>query len=619
MSLSLSKEEDTAKRSLSRSFNLLSKVDQVKVLLFIGAQLLVSLLDTLGILLMGVVASLGLSLSSGSHSPATVETILHYIGVANVQPAKLLPMCGIAVVCLLLVRTVLSLLISLKTYRFLAEKSGEVSFKFIGMLLKAPFSWIRKQSVNDLSFALTQGVQYTVIGVLGQFIVMASEICILILIFAILIWVNPLMALVTSVFFASFGTFIYLRVGKNISTLAELASEKVVEGNQQVQNSLNLFREISIMSRAEKIGKDFKDSRLESGILFSQLNWLQLIPKFSVELAVVLGGFFLVLTSTITSGYVNAITDLVIFLAATSRLAPSALRLQQSLIAIRAFAGQSVQSLFYFEKLLEIQEPNVTSPPLLTASKSSLEKTHIPTVDFRHVFFSFDDEVEPVLKDITFHMDPGEVIALVGPSGSGKSTLCDLLLGLFIPSQGEILIDESLARDYVRRNPGLVSYLPQDTLIVPGTLSENVVIGLSSADIDEDDLILALKRAEIFEFVQTFRDGVCVQIGETGMQLSGGQRQRLGLARALYSRPELLVLDEPTSALDAETEDALMQTLSLMKGDCSILVIAHRLSTLRFVDKVMYMENGEILASGTVSDVRKKVPRFDIQAGLQGL
>jgi ABC-type multidrug transport system fused ATPase/permease subunit len=615
MFLSTKIKEDSVRRSISRSLNLLSGKDQVRIYLFISAQLLVSILDTLGVLLMGAVASLGLEFISPSQSTKSIGSFLQHFGIKETSPERLLPVFGVGVIALLLTRTLLSLLISMRTYKFLAVSSGEISERLIKGLLAAPFSWIRKQGTNDLSFALTQGVQNSIIGVLGQFIVFVSEICFLVLMFGILFWVNPLMTLVASLFFFVFGSIVYLSVGRHISSLSSRASEKVIEGNQQVQNVLNLFREIYILSRAKRLETDFKESRMESGLLFSQISWLQLVPKFSVEVAVVLGAFFLAITSALTSNYVSAIADLVVFLAATSRLAPSALRLQQSLIGVRGFAGAAMKSFTYYEMLLkpQTQEVHLESP-----YSTSAKMEEIQGVEFNNVSYVFDDGDVPVISNVSFQIAPGEVIALVGASGSGKSTLCDLLLGLLIPSLGTIAIGGVSARDWIQCCPGTVSYLPQETLIIPGTIGENITIGIPEEDVDQNALHKAILNSQLFDFVQSQPNGIHQLIGESGIKLSGGQRQRVGIARALYSKPKLLILDEPTSALDAETENLLLQTLKAMKGKSSILIVAHRLSTLKFVDRIMYLEDGVLLASGDVAAVRKAVPRFDIQAGLQG-
>lgn len=612
-------QELSVRQSVLRSLSLLNRRNQIKVFVFIGAQLLVSILDSLGILLMGVVVSLGLSLTSSSKSSSSLDFLLHYVGVQTLTPQQLLPLCGAAVAVLLLIRTGISLFISLKTYRFLAQRGSEVSATFIAKLLSSPFWWIRNQSVNELSFALTQGVQYSIIGVLGQFIILVSELCFLILMLIVLVSVNFLMAIVAVIFFFSFGSLVYLQVGRQISSLSEKTTEKVIEGNQQIQNSLNLFREIFTKSREKAFEDEFRSSRYESGMLFAQLNWLQLVPKFAVEVAVVLGAFFLALASALSGGYVSAVTDLAVFLAATSRIAPSALRLQQSLMSTRAYAGQSLKSFQYYHELATLQPSRLQFNELDTKSRVNSSLSHIPVVDFNKVSYKFIDSSTPVLENISFTITAGETVALVGSSGSGKSTLCDLFLGLHTPTSGSALIDGVPAIQFVKKHPGCISYLPQETLIIPGTISENIAIGVSPSELDQHELTQAIEKSQLVEFIHALPDGLAQSLGDVGLKLSGGQKQRIGLARALYARPKLLVLDEPTSSLDAETEDAFLRALKVMRGECSVLIIAHRLSTLKFVDRVMYIENGRILAIGSVDDVKRAVPRFDIQAGLQGL
>ena len=568
---------------------------------------------------MGIVVSLGLSITTSSKSSTSLDFLLNYVGLQTITQQQLLPLCGASVAILLLIRTGLSLFISLKTYRFLAQKGSEVSATFIAKLLSSPFWWIRNQNVNELSFALTQGVQYSIIGVLGQFIILVSELCFLILMFAILVSVNFLMAIIAVIFFFAFGLLVYLQVGRQISSLSEKTTEKVVEGNQQIQNSLNLFREIFTKSREKAFEDEFKYSRYESGMLFAQLNWLQLVPKFAVEVAVVLGALFLAFASALTGGYVSAVTDLAVFLAATSRIAPSALRLQQSLMSTRAYAGQSLKSFQYYHELSTFRPNPLQFDKFDTKSRVNSSLNYIPTVNFDQVSYTFIDSSVPVLENISFTISAGETVALVGSSGSGKSTLCDLFLGLHTPTSGSALIDGVPAIQFVKSHPGSISYLPQETLIIPGTISENIAIGVNPKDLNQNELIQAIEKSQLVEFIRNLPGGLAQSLGEIGLKLSGGQKQRIGLARALYARPKLLVLDEPTSSLDAETEDAFLRALKVMQGECSVLIIAHRLSTLKFVDRVMYLENGRILAIGNVDDVRHAVPRFDVQAGLQGL
>jgi ABC-type bacteriocin/lantibiotic exporter with double-glycine peptidase domain len=477
------------------------------------------------------------------------------------------------------------------------------------------FSWVRKQKAQEVSYALTEGVQFGIIGVLSSFVALASESGLLLITFSVLILANPLMAIVTLAFFTIFAIVVYLRVGKQMSKVTKLRVDASILGIRQVREVIDLFREIMIMSRLKYFANKFNVSRVESSRNFADMNWIQQIPRISVEVAIVLGGALLAVTAALTSSFENSIAYLMLFLAAASRLAPSALRLQQAAISIRGFASSSGAA-FHYAQLGEGASKKFEEHIIEEFPENSFQGI---SIDMKDVSFKFEDSDILTLRQISLRIPPLEVVALVGPSGAGKSTFCDLLLGLLSPSSGTALIGGVPAKEFIVRNPGRIAYLPQEVKILADTLVANIAIGIPSSEIDLEQLHIALESAQLTSFVQSQPFGLEQIVGESGLQLSGGQRQRIGLARALYLRPSLLILDEPTSALDAETEDLLMQTLKSLKEKCSILIIAHRLSTVRFVDRVIYLEDGKILGDGTFAQVREQVPQFDLQAGLQGL
>jgi ABC-type multidrug transport system fused ATPase/permease subunit len=209
-------------------------------------------------------------------------------------------------------------------------------------------------------------------------------------------------------------------------------------------------------------------------------------------------------------------------------------------------------------------------------------------------------------------------VAIVGPSGAGKSTLVDLLLGLHHPSSGDVEISGINAIDAIERWPGAVAYVPQEIQLVSGLISDNILLGFTKSKANLDSVLKAMKMAELNEYMEN-NIITEVNIGDEGGKLSGGQRQRLGIARALFTKPKLLVLDEATSSLDAQTESDITEAIKSLKGKTTIIMIAHRLSSVRSADQVIFMNNGMIESVGTFEEVRKEVPNFDKHANLMGL
>jgi ATP-binding cassette, subfamily B, bacterial PglK len=235
------------------------------------------------------------------------------------------------------------------------------------------------------------------------------------------------------------------------------------------------------------------------------------------------------------------------------------------------------------------------------------------------VSFTYPGSDTRAVDGITLELAAGQSLALVGKSGSGKSTLVDIILGLLPPEDGVALIGGVPAGQATTTWPGGVAYVPQEVLLANDTIRNNVALGLPVESIDDDLIWESLKRAHLDEYMRDRVDGLDSHIGERGLRLSGGQRQRLGIARALYTRPKLLVLDEATSALDAETEQAITQTIHDLEGDVTTVLIAHRISTVRDADVMVYMEDGKSLAVGRFVDIRHAVPGLARQASLLGI
>ena len=312
----------------------------------------------------------------------------------------------------------------------------------------------------------------------------------------------------------------------------------------------------------------------------------------------------------------QAFATLAIFLAAGSRIAPAVMRLQQNLVLMRHSIGIASKTFELIEALsLRPSDQSVQSQPNIESANDSFEGK----IRLEKVSFKFQDAEKNVLSDISFTVEYGNFLALVGPSGSGKSTLVDLMLGILKPTSGIVEISGFSPDQAIKKWPGLISYVPQEVLITKASLLENVGLGFSVDEINQERALGSLYKAKLEELIDPGESGLLHSIRERGANLSGGQKQRIGIARALYTNPRLIILDEATSALDVSTESEISDALLALKGKVTLVLVAHRLSTVRKADLVIYIDSGRIIAQGTFEEVRSKVPQFDEQANLLGL
>jgi ABC-type multidrug transport system fused ATPase/permease subunit len=305
------------------------------------------------------------------------------------------------------------------------------------------------------------------------------------------------------------------------------------------------------------------------------------------------------------------------------------LRLQGAGITIRNASVTAQPTFLMFDQLKAVEESN----PEPVRSKFDIReeadriheriRTGYPAFNARiiveNVSLTFSDATKPVLSQISFTVNPGESLALVGATGAGKSTLADLILGVLSPDTGHVTIGGSVPRVAIIANAGAIAYVPQNVALIAGSIRQNVALGIPESLVDDELVWEALRRAHLDHFLIGEREGISTQIGERGFKISGGQRQRLGIARALYTRPKILVLDEATSALDSETEQAITQTLDELEGAVTTVTVAHRLVTVQNADQLLFLENGIVEARGTFAEVRSQSPAFDRQAKLLGL
>jgi ATP-binding cassette, subfamily B, bacterial PglK len=324
------------------------------------------------------------------------------------------------------------------------------------------------------------------------------------------------------------------------------------------------------------------------------------------------GGFVLVgLVGWATGGLEGATTAVALFAVAGFRMAPSLVRFQA---VVSQVAVNSAHAQVVVEEIRRSEKGAHGGAP-----REPAELADAPgELTFADVSFRYAADAEDAVRDVDLTIPFGSRVAFVGESGAGKSTMIDLLLGLIEPTGGTIAIDGTPLSSATDAWRSKVAYVPQDVSLFDSTVAQNVALSWSD-DVDRDRVREALARAQLLETIETRAGGIDAMVGERGLALSGGQRQRLGIARALYVNPLVLVLDEATSALDTATEAAIVEALDELAGELTIISVAHRLATIKNADTIYFMSGGRVEAAGTFRELVKQVPEFAAQARLAGL
>lgn len=602
--------------TLRRSLKLLSKGEQKRIFLVIVLQIAFSILDLIAVAIVGILGSLAIT-GVGSRKPGDrVETVLNFLGLQNQTLQIQVAILGIAAAALMVLKTVFTVIFARKTVFFLSRRSAIISSRLVARVLSQSLIQLQEKSMQQSLFSVTNGVDIITMGILNTSIIMISDIALLIILSAGLFIVDPLIAFSTFVVFGAVGLVLYKLTEVRARQIGHEQTQLAIKSNERILEVLNSFREILVRGRRGFYVEEIEKIRLGLANVTAERAFMPNISKYVIEITLVLGSLSIGAIQFATNDAPRAAAVLAVFLAASTRISPAVLRLQQGAIAIRSSIGSAGPTLDLIEQLEQFSpiEKMIEGNEIMTSHEGFKS-----TVSLKEVSFSYPGSSRIAVDQASLEINEGEIIAIVGPSGAGKTTLVDILLGVIAPDTGEILLSGLEPPAAVIQWPGAISYVPQDVVITNGTIRENVAMGYPQ-DLASDELVYrALDTAQLKNVVQALDLGLENYVGDRGAKLSGGQRQRLGIARALLTNPKLLVLDEATSALDGETENQIASAINGFKGSVTVILIAHRLSTVRTADRVVYMQNGKIMAEGSFDEVRARVPNFDEQARLMGL
>lgn len=587
-------EEGTI-RSLFRLLRLVGARPLGWVVSTVAASVFLAALDTLGVAAMVPLTQL---IGGASPDSGVLGAIADFTGLHS--SAELIPVIAGGIAVLFILKSSLSIWFRWwllgRTTRITADASTELLRRYV----LAPYPDHRRRRLSEVYRSVTDATTQAS-SVLLAVVSMCSDILMLVAMVIVLAITAPVVTLIAVAVFAIFVAGIQRVLRPQQSRIGEELAAASLESWQFLMPSLDGFREARLTSSASTFVEGFHRARLRSADAGRVLTVLSDLPRYTLEIGFVIaiGGIAALLFTT--GSPQNALTVLGVFAAASLRALPTLTRVASNLATVRTGrAGLRI--------VLDAAEVLARGGRHDEQPRSS--ERYAGDIRIRDLVFRYPDAEHPVLDHVSVTIEQDKTFAFVGSSGAGKSTLLDLVLALLEPTAGTITCGErSIFDDPAAWYEGL-GVVPQDVFLVNDTIAANIAFGVAAENIDHDGVLHALRMARLDEFVAELPSGVTTVIGERGVRLSGGQRQRLGLARALYRGPSVLVLDEATSALDNLTEHEIAQTLTALNGRMTILIVAHRLSTVRDADTIVFLKEGRVEAQGTFSQVREESNDF---------
>lgn len=535
-------------------------------------------------------------------------------------PERFIAVLGISLAVIFCLKAFLSFLARSYVCRFsLIQRSRLISI-LLRSYLYAPYSFFldEKNSSADLIGRMTRDAEEFCHSCLMPMLDFTSNVMTTLVLILLLASTDPiLLMMILAVLVPTFLTFYVLKSRATI--WGEEASESYKDGVRVIQHSLGSIKETRVIGCESYFESQMLLASKRNIDAVTGIFGFQIMPRITIETLIIV--LVLVVVSLSQVFFARSVGDILpvlsIFAVASIRLIPAYSQLLTAWGMMQT-SRYAVETLYADIKSLQLQ----TAMPL--HGLSSLQRSpHKPSIaqlvglsaesvepfDFRHqielqdITYFYPKATEPSLNGISLNLSKGESIALIGRSGAGKTTLVDMILGFFEPTQGDICVDGRSVYENLRGWQNLIGYIPQSIFLMNDTVERNIAFGVPDEQIDPVRLQQAIEAAQLVDLVERLPQGVKTPVGDRGVRLSGGQRQRVGIARALYHEREILVLDEATAALDNETERLVTESIQALSGVKTMIIIAHRLSTVQHCDRIYLLDRGKIIQSGSYEEV----------------
>jgi ABC-type multidrug transport system fused ATPase/permease subunit len=556
----------------------------------LGLMVIGMLLETLGLGLIIPAISLLVEGDLAGNYPQ-LRPILRSLG--NPTQAQLVTGGMLTLVAVYLIKAAFLAFLAWRQTKFSFDVQAHLSQRLFTTYLRQPYTFhLQRNSAQLIRNAIKEVAQF-VGGAITPGLILIAEGLVMVGVATLLLIVEPVGAIIVVLVLSAAGWAFQQATNARISRWG--IARQLHEGLrlQHLQQGLGGAKDVKLLGRESDFLAQFNEHNIQSARVGQFQATLQQLPRLWLEVLGVAGLATLVLTMLAQGRNLGTIVPtLGLFALAAFRLMPSINRVLTAAQALR-FGGPAINTL-HDELKLAAPDPALKGPP------TPIFRNEIRLSD---VSFTYPGSAAPVIDSMSMRVERGEAVGFVGPSGSGKSTLVDIIMGLLTPTSGEVAVDGKDIQRNLRAWQDQIGYVPQSVYLTDDTLRRNIAFGLSDEQIDDDAVGRAVKAAQLEEFIATLPKGLTTRVGERGVRLSGGQRQRIGIARALYHDPGVLVLDEATSALDTVTEAEVMRAVTALQGTKTVLIVAHRISTVERCDRLYRLMAGKVAETGSPDSV----------------
>ena len=508
---------------------------------------------------------------------------------------------GVIVLLIMLLSNLISAVTIWGILQFSFSLGKDLSNKMFSAYLNHSYVFFLNRNSSELVQNILWEIGRIVNGILIPLLTVYSKIVVASSILALLVWMNPELALIAGLVLGGAYSLVFFFVRKSLSKSGNEVSVENTKRTQIAYETLGGIKDIKLLGRERDFYDRFQKPIELYALYQSKSQMISLLPRYALE-TLAYGGIIVIVIYllSVQKSASHALPIMALYALAGYRIMPSLQQIFANLASIRF----NISAVARISKDLETLSPQKDGEPPVP----SPETTPLPfseKISLENIVFRYKDRPEPVLKGVSLSIKANTTIGIVGSTGSGKTTTLDIFLGLLEPESGRLLIDGvPISKENVRAWQANIGYVPQQIMLMDDTVERNIAFGIPDDKVDREKVIRAARLAHLHDFIEKeLEKGYETEIGEKGVRLSGGQRQRIGIARALYHEPSVLVLDEATSALDNITENVIMEAIHTLSKEKTILMVAHRLTTVRECDWIFVMENGHLSDQGTYSDL----------------